>query len=443
MATFRFTKASIEALPRPTKGWRFHYDTEVAGLSVAIGPEPTERTRGNRTFYLYRRILGRPEKIKLGAYPDLTIERARAAATRHNAEIADGKNPAEIARALRAEITLQQLFERYLAEHAQPRGKKTIDGMKDNFTRYLGDIGTPVKKARGRLRSKPQGSVEWQDRRLSQIGEQDVRKLHAALGAGCGPYVANRVIQLLRAIFNFGMRAGELPSRANPAAGIELFPEEERERFLLPDEARRFFESLANEPNESIRTFFLASILTGARRANVLAMQWTHLNLETGEWRIPGGEMKNGKPQTVVLVPELVAALGEQRKRTEASATAAGAQAPAFLFPGIGESGHLASPKKAWARLLKRAGIVGLRIHDLRRSLGSWQAREGASLSIIGKSLNHRSVQTTAIYARLDMDPVRQSVEKATSALLIAGGVKQAATVEAIEPRTRRPTTRR
>ena len=60
----------------------------------------------------------------------------------------------------------------------------------------------------------------------------------------------------------------------------------------------------------------------------------------------------------------------------------------------------------------------------MRRTLGSWQARTGASLAIIGKSLNHKSPQATAIYARLDLDPVRASVEKATKAMLDAAGIQ-------------------
>jgi integrase len=68
--------------------------------------------------------------------------------------------------------------------------------------------------------------------------------------------------------------------------------------------------------------------------------------------------------------------------------------------------------------------IQNLRIHDLRRTLGSWQAKTGASMAIIGKSLNHKSQQTTAIYARLDLDPVRQSVNTATAAMLDAAGIK-------------------
>lgn len=64
-----------------------------------------------------------------------------------------------------------------------------------------------------------------------------------------------------------------------------------------------------------------------------------------------------------------------------------------------------------------------LRIHDLRRTLGSWQAKNGASLVVIGKSLNHKSQQATAIYARLDLDPVRESVNTATKAMLEAAGL--------------------
>ena len=73
---------------------------------------------------------------------------------------------------------------------------------------------------------------------------------------------------------------------------------------------------------------------------------------------------------------------------------------------------------------ISKVRIADVRIHDLRRTLGSWQARTGASLSIIGKSLSHKSVHTTAIYARLDLDPVRESMARATSAMLVAAGAR-------------------
>lgn len=92
-------------------------------------------------------------------------------------------------------------------------------------------------------------------------------------------------------------------------------------------------------------------------------------------------------------------------------------------------------PKKGWKRILSRAGIDDLRIHDLRRTLGSWQAKTGASLAIIGKSLNHKNQNTTAIYARLDLDPVRNSVNTATNAMMIAAGLKDSGEVINLERR--------
>lgn len=67
---------------------------------------------------------------------------------------------------------------------------------------------------------------------------------------------------------------------------------------------------------------------------------------------------------------------------------------------------------------MKRANLQDLRLHDLRRTLGSWQAATGANSYVIGKSLGHKTQQATAIYARLNIDPVRESVERATSAMM-------------------------
>ena len=67
--------------------------------------------------------------------------------------------------------------------------------------------------------------------------------------------------------------------------------------------------------------------------------------------------------------------------------------------------------------MLERAGIENLRIHDLRRTAGSYMAIQGVSPTIIGKALGHRSPQATAIYARLTQDPVRQALENAQAAL--------------------------
>ena len=93
------------------------------------------------------------------------------------------------------------------------------------------------------------------------------------------------------------------------------------------------------------------------------------------------------------------------------------------MFPAETATGHIVDPRKSWARVMKRSGIEDLRPHDLRRSLGSWQAIAGASLPIIGASLGHKDPKATAVYARLQLDPVRRSVDEAVDSMVKAGGL--------------------
>ena len=96
-----------------------------------------------------------------------------------------------------------------------------------------------------------------------------------------------------------------------------------------------------------------------------------------------------------------------------------------WVFPSRGRHGHIVEPKSAWQRIVKRAGLSDVRPHDLRRSLGSWMAMTGAGLPVVGKMLGHTQPSTTAIYARLAVDPVRAAAEQATAAMLqAAGGLK-------------------
>jgi integrase len=148
------------------------------------------------------------------------------------------------------------------------------------------------------------------------------------------------------------------------------------------------------------------SLLTGARRSNVLAMNWREINLENKSWRIE--ETKNGESQTIHLPDQAIKILTRRMELRYSD----------WVFPSsTSASGHIEEPKKIWKRVLAAAGIENLRIHDLRRTLGSWQAATGANSYIIGKSLGHKTQQATAIYARLNLDPVRESVNKATDAM--------------------------
>ncbi len=227
---------------------------------------------------------------------------------------------------------------------------------------------------------------------------------------------ANRTVQMVRRLYNYAMRPDtlEMSRLENPAGRIELFPERQRERFLGADEVPRFFAALASEPDDILRDFFAIALWTGARRTNCLEMRWDEVNLDLAQWTIPPEKFKTGRKipreMKIALSPPVLEIL-TRRKQTAVSE---------WVFPGRGVTGHLVEPKLAWDRLLLCAGIENLKIHDLRRTLGSWQAAGGASLIVIGKSLGHVNPSTSLIYARMNLDPVRASVNAAAIAIQAA-----------------------
>ena len=371
-----FTKAVIGAAVAPEGGRCYLHDQKESGLVLQI------TATGRKSFQLYKKHQGRPVRVTLGTWPEITVEQARKKAREAKVELADGRNPNDALRQERQEMTFADLFSQYMERHAKVR-KRTWQEDQNQFDRYLGAF---AKK------------------KLSAITRKDVAALHGKIGK-TAPTAANRLLALLSSVFGRAIEFG-LWEGNNPCVAIRKFPEEARDRFLSKDELRRFFEVLEHYSHEIARDTILVALLTGVRRSNVHEMKWADIDWEEATWRI--GLTKNGTPQTVALVEPVIELLRERHRRATS----------VFVFPGRGRTGHYVEVKTAWKTLLKRAGIENARFHDLRRTMGSWQARTGASLPIIGKSLNHKSQSTTAIYARLDLDPARSAMEKAVDAML-------------------------
>lgn len=380
---FNFTKAAIDSLSLPVSGRATYYDAKISGLQLRVSPT------GTKSFSVHKRMKhGDLVRVNLGRYPAMTIEQARRQTIEIISRIHDGENPADRIRDAKREMTLNDLFNEYMERSILKRPDKP----RDNYRLYLS---------------------EWGKRKLSSIRHEEVDRHHKKLGREKGEVTANIALKLLHAMFNKAINEWRIWQGTNPAHGISKFPEHSRDRFLQVDELPRFFAALQETDSHLVRDYILLSLYTGARRSNVLAMRWDEISLKRAEWRIP--TTKNGTPQTIPLSPEAVEVLRARESERGSSP---------FVFPGTGASGHLVEPKKAWAKILKAANITDLRLHDLRRTFGSWQAKTGASLAIIGKSLNHKTPTATAIYARLDTDSVRASGNRAVAAMLDAAEVK-------------------
>jgi integrase len=283
------------------------------------------------------------------------------------------------------------MFERYYKEHALPY-KKTAHEDLAKFNKYLATREYGVNLAK---------------HRLAEITIGEVRTVFNGIGKK-HPITANRVLALVSSVFSKAIE-DELFLGINPCSAVKRFKENERERYITPQEFPAFLEALALCPNETTRDYIWFSLLTGARRGNVLAMRWKDVSSTRREWGIP--ETKNGSSQRVQLVDAAIELL-QRRERTKTND---------FVFPGDGKTGHLTEPKRTWKALTARAGLSDLRLHDLRRTFGAYQAATGANLSVIGRSLNHKSLVTTKRYARLWQEPVRDAANIAVSKMLEVG----------------------
>ena len=184
-----------------------------------------------------------------------------------------------------------------------------------------------------------------------------------------------------------------------------MFPQRDRRRRLTDEEAARLRDALVTF-EEPWREFFALSLHTGTRRQSLLTMRWDDVDLARATWTIPAHWSKHGDEVLVPLTVEATALLSEMKTRRGASV---------WVFPSSrSSSGHITEPKKAWARLLKAAGIEGLTIHDLRRTFGSRLAESGASGAVIAAAMGHKSLQSAKPYLHLQVDVVRQHMERAS-----------------------------
>lgn len=390
---------TIEALTHAVcpagKDRAFIYDSRQPGLCLM-----TTRTDA-KTFYFYGKVNGRPQRVRLGGFPEISVEQARKLAKVTSGDIADGADPMAKKRESRVRgKTMGDLWTAYL-ENAKPR-KRSWKTDEYRWKKHL--------------------EKRWGGRRLADITRGDVQSLMTTIGKE-HPTGANRILALLSVMFSYAILKEYTDS--NPTNSIERYQESSRERFLGADELPQFMAALEDAQTMPVwRDYFKLLLLTGARRGNMLAARWDDINLARMEWRIPDKVSKNGHAMTVALTPDAMTIL--QARADNGSP---------FVFPGDGKTGHLKEPRKAWESLLKRANLKDVRLHDLRRTLGSWMASGGASLPIIGSHLGHRTPSVTAVYARLASDAVRQAVNAAASAMMAVS--KTAAAVDEAKEETK------
>ena len=148
-------------------------------------------------------------------------------------------------------------------------------------------------------------------------------------------------------------------------------------------------------------------VMTGCRKGEILSLRWQDVDFERSCFRLP--ESKTGAK--VVPVGAAVLKLLEGLPKIEGNE---------FVLPGDKEGTHFVGLPKVWREIRERAGLSGVRLHDLRHSFASVGAAGGDSLFMIGKLLGHRQSGTTARYAHLADDPLKATADRISGTIAAA-----------------------
>lgn len=376
-------------LEAPATGNRIYYDDDVKGFGLRV------TSAGARAFILNYRVNGRERRYTIGRHPDFSVTAAREVATKLKRQIQQGHDPCAEQHADRSAPTVADLAAYYIERHL-PK-KRTAETDRQTIDKVL------LPKL-GR-------------RKVAEITFADIDALHHKITGAGTPIRANRVVALLSKMFSLAVKKDWRSD--NPARGVERNEENRRERVLSDDELARLTKTLDAWPDQEAANAIRLLLYTGARRGEVLSAEWKQFDLEVRTWTKPSAHTKTKKTHTVPLSDAAMAVLSNMHDERARS----GKLSP-YLFPARGGEGHRVDLKKPWAAICEAAGIEDLHVHDLRHSFASILVASGASLPMIGRLLGHTQVSTTQRYAHLNVDPLRQLVEKVGAVVEGAGKIK-------------------
>jgi integrase len=375
MPTVRLRQDSIRTLAYvgSDNAQCIYWDAALPSFGLRVYPH------GRRSYVYAYRANGRKRIATIGRADVLTLELARKKGRVSLGDVAGGKDPQESDDALWASGTVRSLCEEYVERHAKPKKRSWKSDESILERRVIPKLGA---------------------RLVASITSDDVSRLHAEIGAEA-PYAANRTLEIIRKMFNLARTWRCVPQNStNPASGIEDFPEVKRRRYVTKEEMPRLAAAIEVEPNEYVRNALWLLLLTGLRCNELLRAKWCDVDWHDRTLHV--GQTKNGDP---VLAPLSHAAVSRLKAVPRLPDNP-------HIICGAIKGQHLINLAKPWTRVRKAAGIQDVRIHDLRRTVGSWLVRGGASLHLVGAVLNHRDQKTTAGYAYFQTADRTQALDK-------------------------------
>ena len=350
------------------------WDRELSGFGVRVYPS------GAKVYVVQTRALGKSKRVTLGRHGVISADQARRKAAMIIARIKAGEDLSPPSSVTVAKLTVADLAERYLKEHAEvhckPRTKEAYRWLVTKFV--LPELGKLA---------------------ICEVEREHIAALHYRHRET--PYQANRILEVARKMFGLAEAWGLRRDGGNPCRFVQKYKEQKRERFLSDHEFRRLGRVLAEVEADGSETLAAVTavrllMLTGCRLNEIQTLRWEDVDLAAGELRLR--DSKTGAR----MVPLSKAA-------TAVLATLPHDPNNPWVIAGRKPGAHLTDLQHPWRRIRARAELDDVRIHDLRHSFASRALALGESLPMIGKLLGHTQVQTTARYAHLANESVKVS----------------------------------
>ncbi|MGH1351915.1 MAG: tyrosine-type recombinase/integrase [Methyloligellaceae bacterium] len=351
-------------------------DNELKGFGV--------RKRGGApSYFLQTRIKGRLRWITIGIHGSpWTPNSARKEALKLLNEIASGIDPTIEREKIRNMPTVAEATKIFMEDHSPKIAEITVR----DYKRLLKDYINPVL---GKYR-------------VDELDKVIVSKAHVKWGYR--PRTANHALAVLSKFISWAEERGLRQDKTNPCRGIKKYKENKRERYLSTEEFQRLGKVLNKaEANGSEDIYIIAAIrllmFTGARVSEITKLKWEEVDLERGIIFLK--QSKTGQKPIFLNEPakEVMASIPKLSENP-------------YVIIGNKVGSHLVNLQKPWRRIRSRAELNDVRMHDLRHSFASLAAGSGASLPLIGGLLGHSQPQTTARYAHLANNPLKEVNEQ-------------------------------
>mgnify|MGYP001773950704 CR=1 FL=1 len=236
---------------------------------------------------------------------------------------------------------------------------------------------------------------------LSAISPKDIQDYqNLRLREGVRPATVNRELACLKHLFNIARQRGKFFGD-NPVSQVRFLEENNQiEKVLTVEEEQRLINSLSSHLIPIVQT----ALYTGMRKGEILSLRWENVDLENNVITVEATNSKSKKLKRIPISSGLRKILLEQRLKT-------GFSQYVFLTPRGKPYARQDSLKKSFERACIKAGIKGLRFHDLRHTAATRMVEAGANIVAIKKILGHADINTTMRYAHPE-DSVREAIEK-------------------------------